>query len=647
MAAEVDACAGIRAGGNAMALFPASGASRQSVLSRDHQERRASAHARFANLRVFAEHFAGKRTRVAPFLLTALMTGIAWAAPTDLDWRWDADGMLFPPLPAGAHDSVKQILLQADGSLIVGSSTYVARFDPFGQRDTQFGTQGGIEPPPSGYSFVAYQLAGMELRADGRIDAQWYYGRSVTPSTYECWRLWARYLWSGAPDTSFAQGGFLAPQDQGARSCSVGDQSDSAGNRFRLDRTFVPWLPVNDSWIRGLGPDGSSLPPLTPFDTARWWYWSLRIDAHDRLVIGLSTRQGTSSGFAVGRTGAGSFGTDGVAFARLPGLPSAPGVLPLARGGVLAFGSIGGVDATGARQAVIVRFTEEGRLDGTFGEGGAVVIPFARAGDPGVYDVEVAPLPDGRLLVVAEVDGKIEPQRKFIHLRMARLLPDGMPDTAFAENGIATIWTNGETLLRAGPIIRPSGEFLVASSAVVYQFRGGDLAVPYPPPQRASVEYFHAGYGHYFMTADVLEIATLDASISSGWVRTGKGFDVYGSANAQLVPVCRFWSGQSFAPKSSHFYTPYGDECAKVKQDPAWLFERNAFYVRMPEGVSGARTCPAGTQPLYRAYNNGKSGAPNHRYTTDPAVLDAMIAQGWTMEGEAATRVFACVPLQQ
>ena len=40
------------------------------------------------------------------------------------------------------------------------------------------------------------------------------------------------------------------------------------------------------------------------------------------------------------------------------------------------------------------------------------------------------------------------------------------------------------------------------------------------------------------------------------------------------------------------------------------------------------------------------SGAPNHRYMIDPRVLDAMIAQGWTMEGEAATRVFACVPMQ-
>jgi hypothetical protein len=40
------------------------------------------------------------------------------------------------------------------------------------------------------------------------------------------------------------------------------------------------------------------------------------------------------------------------------------------------------------------------------------------------------------------------------------------------------------------------------------------------------------------------------------------------------------------------------------------------------------------------------TGAPNHRYTTDPALLDQLIAQGWSMEGEAQTRVFACVPVQ-
>jgi hypothetical protein len=54
--------------------------------------------------------------------------------------------------------------------------------------------------------------------------------------------------------------------------------------------------------------------------------------------------------------------------------------------------------------------------------------------------------------------------------------------------------------------------------------------------------------------------------------------------------------------------------------------------------------CPAGTIPLYRLYNNGMGGAPNHRYTTSVAVFDQMAAAGWFFEGDGNTKVFACVP---
>ena len=86
---------------------------------------------------------------------------------------------------------------------------------------------------------------------------------------------------------------------------------------------------------------------------------------------------------------------------------------------------------------------------------------------------------------------------------------------------------------------------------------------------------------------------------------------------------------------------------AYLKQQGMWQYEGDVFGLGLPAGLPGQGVCGTATQPLYRAYNNGMSGAPNHRYTTDPAVLDAMVAQGWSMEGEASTRVFACVPTQQ
>ena len=54
-------------------------------------------------------------------------------------------------------------------------------------------------------------------------------------------------------------------------------------------------------------------------------------------------------------------------------------------------------------------------------------------------------------------------------------------------------------------------------------------------------------------------------------------------------------------------------------------------------------TCDAGLRPLYRVYNNGMSGAPNHRQVTDQFLFQMMLAQGWKGEG-AGPGVIACVP---
>jgi len=104
--------------------------------------------------------------------------------------------------------------------------------------------------------------------------------------------------------------------------------------------------------------------------------------------------------------------------------------------------------------------------------------------------------------------------------------------------------------------------------------------------------------------------------------------------------VCRFWSGQTFAPKSSHFYTPFDWECAIARNDPAWMFEGEVFSLKLPD-PSGA--CAGGTIPLYRLYNDGKGNAPNHRYTNRMTIRAEMIAQGWVAEGRGIG-VIGCVP---
>jgi hypothetical protein len=158
---------------------------------------------------------------------------------------------------------------------------------------------------------------------------------------------------------------------------------------------------------------------------------------------------------------------------------------------------------------------------------------------------------------------------------------------------------------------------------------------------RIATGFHHKAFDHHFVTADPTERRLIDdGRFGSDWQVTDDVFRVWSQPVAGSVPVCRFLSAR-FAPRSSHFYTPYAAECDALKQDGAWQFEGIAFHVALPDA---AGACPAATEPLYRLYNEGSSGAPNHRYTTSTTTVSSMTATGWSAEGVGPGRVFACTP---
>ena len=126
-----------------------------------------------------------------------------------------------------------------------------------------------------------------------------------------------------------------------------------------------------------------------------------------------------------------------------------------------------------------------------------------------------------------------------------------------------------------------------------------------------------------------------------GWTSTGRTFKAYQNEGAGTVAVCRFFT-EAFAPKSSHFYAPRGVGCEEVFNNKDWQYEGDVFYVVV---ASDAGTCPADTQPIYRLYNRGQTGAPNHRYTNDPAVRNEMMGRNYQPEGKGAEGVGFCAPL--
>lgn len=170
---------------------------------------------------------------------------------------------------------------------------------------------------------------------------------------------------------------------------------------------------------------------------------------------------------------------------------------------------------------------------------------------------------------------------------------------------------------------------------------GATYVAPAPVPANTAVEYYHAHFGHYFVTSGPGEIGDLDAGKHRGWARTGQTFKVYALGEPGTVNVCRLFS-VGFAPRSSHFYTPYAFECDPYRNNPLWNFEGEVFGFRLPDL---AANCPAGTVPLFRFYNNSADGVPNHRFTTSQQVRSQMVAERWTAEGIAGPQVvYACVP---
>jgi len=200
------------------------------------------------------------------------------------------------------------------------------------------------------------------------------------------------------------------------------------------------------------------------------------------------------------------------------------------------------------------------------------------------------------------------------------------PAAAGARSGTLTITSSGTG----------SPQSIVVSGTGNAAGGGGGGA----PATAMAIEYYHAAFDHYFVTAIAGEITKLDNGTFVGWARTGKQFKVYIGAGAGLSGVCRFFS-TSFNPKSSHFYTASASECTVVKANTDWLFEDTVFFVPSPNADG---SCAAGSVPVYRLYNNGQGAAPNHRFTVEMAVRNDMIQnKQWIPEG-LGIGVTMCAP---
>jgi hypothetical protein len=162
--------------------------------------------------------------------------------------------------------------------------------------------------------------------------------------------------------------------------------------------------------------------------------------------------------------------------------------------------------------------------------------------------------------------------------------------------------------------------------------RGTGVVAATTPSPVDVVEFHHGPLDHYFVTADPVEAAALDAGmLGPDWRRTGHAFRAYatGTSGGGAVDVCRFFGTPGVGP-SSHFFTGHAPECAAVRDNPHWIDEGIPFRAIVP--VDGI--CPIGLAPVVRFFRPGGTTVHSrHRYATDAVVAAAMRAAGWIDEG--------------
>jgi len=167
------------------------------------------------------------------------------------------------------------------------------------------------------------------------------------------------------------------------------------------------------------------------------------------------------------------------------------------------------------------------------------------------------------------------------------------------------------------------------------------IGVAAPAHKLLAVEFYHAGFDHYFVAATASDISDLDNGVHPGWARTDHQFQVWDGPVGLTQPVCRYYIPPGYG--DSHFFSAMPDECAIALVKFPWLIKESdrAFYIALPHSVTGR--CAINEVPVYRLWN-GRNDS-NHRYTTSTVAKAQMIAAGYVAEGYGPDQVGMCAPL--
>jgi uncharacterized delta-60 repeat protein len=410
------------------------------------------------------------------------------------------------------------------------SDFFLARYGDDGRPDPGFA--GGA--PAATADFGGIDVVGSLLvEADGSI----LLGGSSTATTLDCLGFsnfctetpaLARFTADGAPDPGFGEGGRVTLGGLAAPFVGLEGRGVEALAPRPGGGLFVGGGSGADAFLAALAPVGSlaagfgegGVTTVSEPRGSRAGAHSIAVDADGRILIGGGTDAGLSTAgpegavFRLRSDGAVDRGYgEGGGFARLPFEANAiaaagnsvyvlsfhepllsrlrpdgrldrgfgregsvePGLgrdqlhllATLRGGGVL----IGGSSIGSNPRGVVVRFSASGARDRAFGKGGIATLAFGYRGRCGAEAIAVQA--DGRILVAGYVQGRAR-GRTVERLAVMRLLADGRVDRSFGRGGLVRVARGTEA--RATAIaVEPDGEIIVAGRSRAHKQVSGLL----------------------------------------------------------------------------------------------------------------------------------------------------------------------------
>lgn len=573
-------------------------------------------------------------------LISATLHMRAFAAAGDLDLSFNGTGVA-PAAIAPTLSPGSTVIIQPDGKIVAGGyisfgipDFALVRYNSDGSLDTAF-NQSGIARTHFGSTYGYSQVRALALQVDGKILAAGYATANDGPRTFAL----ARYNVDGTLDPTLNGTGKVMTQiySDGYGAYSLAVQPDGkilVGGIAYGWRSFVVLIRylangTLDTTFNGTGEV-----------IAEWGSSVVAIAVQPNgKILALANGEGPRFGWAPvlaryneNGTLDTDFGSNGFATIRYSAtsIDTVFSISLQPDGKIVVGGQSGEYGHEGTYGPLLVRYLDNGVLDASFNGTGMVSTPIS--GWMGAYATVQS---DGKIVSVGSSS------KRYL---LTRHNSDGSLDHGFNNNGIAVSTVVGDYI--AAVTIQSDGKIVAGLESeygyLVARFLGDGPVTPGDGPVTTKVvEYYHAPFDHYFMTPVATEIALLDTRTPpfQDWTRTGKSFNAYESSSAPAgsATICRFFNDH-FAPKSSHFYAAHGLGCeTTLAQFPDWQLETDRLFSAMLPSATG--DCSPGTVPVYRVYNQGQGGAPNHRFVTTLLDVQTMISRGYASEGTVM-----CVP---